>query len=220
MLKIFGIGFHKTATKSLAQALVQMGFKVTGPNSFRDPDIAQTYLSLCRRLSEHFDALQDNPWPLVYKEMDAQWPQARFILTRRESADWYRSQLAHFRGTTTPMRELVYGLARGTQAGTKRITLRGCKQITKPCAPIFSIDLASCWKWISPKAMGGLLYANFWIVTYPSGLFPLKIRPSAADAWPGCSHKKHHADRIRRRRIQITQRGNPWSIWRRGFVWV
>ncbi len=117
MLKIFGIGFHKTGTKSLATALVRMGFTVTGPNNFRDPDIAQTYLSLTRRLSERFDAFQDNPWPLVYQEMDAQWPQARFILTLRDSSDWYRSQLAHFQGATTPMRELLYGPGMGDPRG-------------------------------------------------------------------------------------------------------
>jgi hypothetical protein len=30
--KVFGIGFHKTATTSLAKALSYLGYRVTGPN--------------------------------------------------------------------------------------------------------------------------------------------------------------------------------------------
>jgi len=39
-VKIFGISFHKTGTKSLARALSSLGYSVTGPNGTRDPEIA------------------------------------------------------------------------------------------------------------------------------------------------------------------------------------
>lgn len=115
--KVFGIGFHKTGTKSLAAALARMGFSVTGPNNFRDPDIASTYREVTADLSRQYDAFQDNPWPLVYREMDRQWPEARFILTVRDSAQWFESQLQHFKGGSTPMRELVYGPGFGDPRG-------------------------------------------------------------------------------------------------------
>ncbi len=118
-LKVFGIGFHKTGTKSLAKALRVLGFTVTGPNNFRDRDIAGTYRDIARSLSAEFDAFQDNPWPLVYREMDRQWPDAKFILTVRDGPAWYASQLEHFRGGTTPMRELVYGPGFGDPRGNE-----------------------------------------------------------------------------------------------------
>ena len=123
-LKVFGIGFHKTGTKSLAKALRVLGFTVTGPNNFKDRDIAETYHSLTRELSKQFDAFQDNPWPLVYREMDLQWPEAKFILTVREARAWYESQLSHFQGGTTPMRELVYGAGLGDPRGNEAHHLR------------------------------------------------------------------------------------------------
>lgn len=117
--KVFGIGFHKTGTKSLAKALRILGYRVTGPNNFKDPDIGQTYLQVTRTLSAQFDAFQDNPWPLVYREMDLHWPEARFVLTLRDGESWYASQLEHFKGGTTPMRELVYGPGLGDPRGNK-----------------------------------------------------------------------------------------------------
>lgn len=39
-IKMFGIGFYKTGTKSLAEVLKRLGYPVTGPNGNRDPDIA------------------------------------------------------------------------------------------------------------------------------------------------------------------------------------
>ena len=50
-MKIFGIGFHKTGTTSLAQALKMLGFSVTGPNGINDPNIADNARYLIQRLS-------------------------------------------------------------------------------------------------------------------------------------------------------------------------
>ena len=39
-----------------------------------------------------YDALEDMPWPFVYRALDAHFPNARFILTRRKDvATWARS---------------------------------------------------------------------------------------------------------------------------------
>ena len=90
--KIFGIGFHKTGTTSLGEALKVLGYNVTGPNWINQGNIGRTHLARCRALSHDFDAFQDNPWPLVYREMDAMWPDAKFILTMRDSQKWIESQ--------------------------------------------------------------------------------------------------------------------------------
>ncbi len=119
MQKVFGIGFHKTGTTSLASALTILGYRVTGPNNVSEPDIGETYPALTRALSEQFDAFQDNPWPLVYREMDAQWPDAKFILTVRAPAAWIASQTGHFANVSTPMREHIYGVGRGAPIGNE-----------------------------------------------------------------------------------------------------
>lgn len=107
--KVFGIGFHKTGTTSLKVALDRLGYRVTGPNGVHDPHIGDSYLAMCRKLADEFDAFQDNPWPLVYREMDELQPGSKFILTVRDTEDWLRSATRHFGSKVTPMRELIYG---------------------------------------------------------------------------------------------------------------
>ena len=109
MPKVFGIGFHKTGTKSLAAALRQLGYRVTGPNGAHSPTIRDDYLELALRVAEQYDAFQDNPWPLVYREMDARFPGSKFILTVRPMAEWIGSAVRYFGANVTPMRELIYG---------------------------------------------------------------------------------------------------------------
>jgi len=108
--KVFGIGFHKTATTSLATALRSLGYRVTGPNGVRDPSIARSARPLAFRLAERFDAFQDNPWPILYGDLDERFPGSRFVLTVRQSDEWIRSVVRHFGAESTPMREWIYGV--------------------------------------------------------------------------------------------------------------
>lgn len=108
--KVFGIGFHKTATTSLKRALEDLGYRVTGPNGRNDPDPAATALDMCRNLSRQFDAFQDNPWPLFYREMDELHPSSKFVLTVRPAEEWIRSVTTHFGERDTPMRQWIYGV--------------------------------------------------------------------------------------------------------------
>ncbi|MEM7500887.1 MAG: sulfotransferase family protein [Pseudomonadota bacterium] len=107
--KVFCIGFHKTGTTSLAVALKLLGYRVTGPNNTKDPDIADKVYALANELSEKYDAFQDNPWPVLYREMDQRWPGSKFILTRRPAEAWIRSQVKDFGLAETPMRRWIYG---------------------------------------------------------------------------------------------------------------
>ncbi|MEW4488810.1 sulfotransferase family protein [Thalassoglobus sp. JC818] len=108
--KVFCIGFHKTGTTSLANALTLLGYRVTGPNGVRDPEIAQNVHSMAFDLAEKFDAFQDNPWPILYREMDLRFPGSKFILTLRDSQSWIKSQVKHFGEKETPMRRWIYGV--------------------------------------------------------------------------------------------------------------
>lgn len=119
MNKIFVIGFHKTGTKSLASALKKLGYRVTGPNGIEDPDIADNVYSMAYTLVEQYDAFQDNPWPIIYKEIDKRYPESKFILTLRDSKTWIRSVVKHFGVEETPMRKWIYGV--GAAKGNEEI---------------------------------------------------------------------------------------------------
>lgn len=112
--KVFGIGFHKTGTTSLAAALKVLGYRVTGPNWVERTDIGESVRHLARELAQEYDAFQDNPWPLLYREMDAAFPGSKFILTIRETEAWFSSVRRHFGVAETPMREWIYGFGSPT----------------------------------------------------------------------------------------------------------
>ena len=107
--KVFGIGFHKTGTKTLAAALRTLGYRVTGPNGVKDPDIANNALEMCFSLVGQFDAFQDNPWPVMYKTLDRAYPQSKFVLTVRPTDEWIASVVDYFGRKETPMRKWIYG---------------------------------------------------------------------------------------------------------------
>ena len=117
--KVFGIGFHKTGTTSLGSALMELGYRVTGPNFIHESNLRDTIVELSSKLSHEFDAFQDNPWPMVFKEMDELWPNAKFILTVRDEKNWINSQIKHFGKTVTSMREYIYGDGRGCPEGNE-----------------------------------------------------------------------------------------------------
>jgi hypothetical protein len=98
--KVFCIGWHKTGTTSIGDALRQLGYQVggwdgvdTGRLIFRWHE--KRFVPIVKR-AEKFDALEDLPWPLVYEQMDEAFPGSKFILTvRRDDATWLRSLQSH-----------------------------------------------------------------------------------------------------------------------------
>lgn len=107
--KVFGIGFHKTGTKSLGAALERLGYRTCGPRWAQQDDIAET--ALPRALAEVplFDAFQDNPWPILFRELDHHFPDSKFILTLSPTEDWIARAIKYFGAKQTPMRHWIYG---------------------------------------------------------------------------------------------------------------
>ncbi len=91
-------------------ALDSFGYRVTGPNGVNDPNIAENVYSMAYSLVAKYDAFQDNPWPIIYKEIDRKFPGSKFILTLRDPASWIKSQISHFGSSKTPMRKWIYGV--------------------------------------------------------------------------------------------------------------
>jgi len=120
--KVFCIGFHKTGTTSLAVALRKLGYRVTGPNGTKDPNIEKNVMPMAYDLAEKFDAFQDNPWPIIFKELDKRFPNSKFILTLRNPQSWIKSQVRHFGRRETPMRKWIYGV--GCPEGNEDIYIK------------------------------------------------------------------------------------------------
>ena len=119
--KVFCIGSHKTGTTSLESALKKLGYRVQGSFGTKDEDIAGKVHEMAYALVEKFDAFEDNPWPVLYKELDERFPGSKFVLTRRPADAWIRSMVKDFASTETPMRRWIYGEDAGCPEGNEDI---------------------------------------------------------------------------------------------------
>lgn len=113
-MKVVGIGLNKTGTKTLRYCLQHWGFR----HKTFDYEAFQQYLrgdvaGLLDTMAA-YDSFEDWPWPLIYREIDARFPDARFVLTRRTNPDvWYRSlcNMAVRMGPLRRYEQHVYGYA-------------------------------------------------------------------------------------------------------------
>ena len=112
-MKIVGIGLNKTGTSTLGAAGAAMGLscKTWDPALFR-ATIVKGHRDALWATIDAFDLFNDFPYPLLYREIDARYPGAKFVLTRRASPEaWLSSLKAHaMRGAiTTRTHKIVYG---------------------------------------------------------------------------------------------------------------
>lgn len=117
--KIFCIGFQKTGTSSLRDALRKLGFTVTGTFGGNLPldELRATYVATGLQIAEVHDAVEDMPWALMFRELDEAFPGSRFILTVRNTDRWYKSITSHFGANPHPMQQLTYGDDAGAPVG-------------------------------------------------------------------------------------------------------
>lgn len=116
-------------------ALQALGYRVAGPFGVQDPDIAKNALPQAKLLLDQFDAFQDNPWAILYKDLDKLCPNSKFIATYRDSSKWYDSQVKHFGGNSSYMREWIYGV--GDPKGNREIYIKRYKKHYREIASYF-----------------------------------------------------------------------------------
>ena len=117
--KVFGIGFYKTGTTTLYDALRTLGYHTVNgdtPGSYPGADDGAT---LIRQIDagdfrlptfEMFDAFTDNPYFRIWREIHALYPDARYILTVRDEDAWIASCVKFFRHRRIrPMRVWMFG---------------------------------------------------------------------------------------------------------------
>jgi len=110
--KVFAIGWHKTGTTTIGQALHLLGYRVVGCRL----DLAWPLLDGEREpaleLAAQFDACQDVPWAALFKHLDERFPGSLFIHTIRSESSWLESARNHFANTEIPLHRWLYGHGR------------------------------------------------------------------------------------------------------------
>jgi len=104
------LSFHKTGTKTLSAALSILGYEVCGVRTDLADTLFSKNFSPVWEIVDEYDAFQDNPWPILYKELDSRYPNSKFILTVRNEQKWIASVVNHFGENHTEMRRLIYGV--------------------------------------------------------------------------------------------------------------
>jgi len=110
MTKIFCLGLHKTGTATFREAVKQLGW-----TNFSDSkDVFLKYIkdddwNPIFEYVRQYDAFKAWPWALVYKELDKEFPNSKFVLTIRDENNWIKSSLNQFWDEETPMREWIFG---------------------------------------------------------------------------------------------------------------
>ena len=94
---VFGIGLSRTGTTTLNDALRILGHRAyhLPPITRVEPGTGSIRLDWPWWMSR-FDAATDMTVAVLFRELDATFPNARFVYTRRDRADWLDSCRRHF----------------------------------------------------------------------------------------------------------------------------
>jgi hypothetical protein len=112
--KVFVIGLSKTGTTSIGDALAQLGYRRSGWEDIRSRWLYHAYthghVEALKRHVDKFDAFEDIPWCIAYRDLADEFPSARFILSlRKNEHDWLRSIQAHTRRRAWEGHADIYG---------------------------------------------------------------------------------------------------------------
>lgn len=134
--KVIGIGFHKTGTSTLGDVLIELGYNVVGARLDLTKSLKENSLNQALSLADNFDALQDVPWAILFRELDHRYPGAKFILTIREDTKWLNSVIRHFGDKYYEMHEWIYG--RGIALGNEDLYLERYQKHNRDVLEYFS----------------------------------------------------------------------------------
>ncbi len=123
MSKVFGIGFHKTGTTTLDTVFQRLGYKACPVRTDLAKSLIKGDMKPTMEVVHEFDAFQDNPWPILYRELDEAFPGSKFILTYRADEKWLRSAVNGFGNRKSAMRKWIYGDDFGAPLGNEDIYL-------------------------------------------------------------------------------------------------
>ena len=106
---MFGIGLPKSGTSTLGSAMETLGYRL-GPRAYEP--LKNNDWDWIEQAVDSADCFEDWPWPMIYRELDQRYPQARFILTERRDpdawADSLRAHIANYGPNEAFSRQLLY----------------------------------------------------------------------------------------------------------------
>lgn len=121
-------------------------------------------------ITRYYSAFEDNPWPLLFKELDSLYPESRFILTYRVPEHWFRSAARFHSGRLSAMHDLIYGEPHFRIEDNKQKALdrfnRHNEEVTTS-----RTDPATCWNGTSHPIRAGTNSARSSISPSPIGHF-------------------------------------------------
>ncbi len=111
--KIIGVGFQKTGTSTLREALKILGYRVKDTTPRALVPILRGNFGKIRRILHEYDAMEDTPWYMIYQELDRMYPGSKFILTIRDADSWFTSVAKHIGDLRAAHHEWIYGRGKG-----------------------------------------------------------------------------------------------------------
>lgn len=182
--KVFCIGFQKTGTTTMRSALEILGYRVAGHFGVDDPEIRANALPGALELAGKYSAFQDNPWPVLFRDLDQHFPGSRFVLTVRDPERWLESVVSHFGGLSTPMREWIYGP--GSPRGNEHVYLERFERHNREVREYFSARSGDLLEMDIEAGDGWDSLCDFLDHPHPDVPFPHKNK--GGDRAPAQSH--------------------------------
>lgn len=121
--KIIGVGFQKTGTSTLRDALKILNYSVKDTTTRALIPILKNDYKKVLKIIDKFDAIEDTPWYIIYKELDKLLPGSKFILTIRDEQSWYKSVSRHIGNLRSAHHEWIYGKGKGLPKDYKENTI-------------------------------------------------------------------------------------------------
>lgn len=151
--KVFCIGFHRTGTTTFQTALEELGYDVVGMRRTEWDAYAAGDYDAIRECINRFDGFRDMPWPLMYKWLYETYPDAQFVLSRREPASWIASCVGNYKDRSYDMFPVIYGFEvfEGNEETAKKRYLKHIEDVRiffsdKP-GKLLDIDLTMENRW-------------------------------------------------------------------------
>lgn len=121
--KIICAGFQKTGTSTFREALKILGYKVKDCTGRALVPILKNDYQKVLKILEGYDAAEDTPWYMIYRELDELIPDSKFVLTVREPESWYKSVSRHIGDLRLANHEWIYGKGKGLPKYHKQNTI-------------------------------------------------------------------------------------------------
>lgn len=195
----------KTGTTTLNRALSLLDYKVSH-NSWRWlKHILRKDWDAVAQAAEEWDALEDNPIPLIYRELDRAFPGSKFILSVRDEEAWYQSVAYHIGSLPSPMHTWLFGKGKALPKHDRAHTLTVYNQHRAAVEEYFKdrpddlliIDVTKTKDWTT--------LCRFLDIPQPELAFPHANRSAFS--------KDKHAGTKRRLKYWKKRLLNPLKIW-------